>query len=70
MTCIEWTEPAFADLENIQDYIARDSADYADALVDRLICPLISFNRFQKVVGMCLNRQIPRFESFWSKAIV
>lgn len=37
MTRIEWTEPAVADLENIQDYIARDSADYADALVERLI---------------------------------
>jgi plasmid stabilization system protein ParE len=25
MTRLEWTEPAVADLENIQAYIARDS---------------------------------------------
>jgi plasmid stabilization system protein ParE len=25
MTRLEWTEPAVADLENIQDYIAKDS---------------------------------------------
>ena len=37
MTRLEWTEPAVADLENIQDYIARDSAEYADALIERLI---------------------------------
>ena len=37
MTRLEWTEPAFADLENIQDDIAKDSAEYADALIERLI---------------------------------
>lgn len=37
MTRLEWTEPAVADLENIQDYIARDSAEYADAVIERLI---------------------------------
>jgi addiction module RelE/StbE family toxin len=37
MTRLEWTEPAIADLENIQDYIAKDSAEYADALIERLI---------------------------------
>lgn len=37
MTRLEWTEPAIADLENIQDYIARDSVEYADALIERLI---------------------------------
>ena len=37
MTRLEWTEPAVADLENIQDYITRDSAEYADALIERLI---------------------------------
>lgn len=36
MTCLEWTEPAVADLENIQDYIARDSVEYADAFIERL----------------------------------
>jgi toxin ParE1/3/4 len=37
MTRLEWTEPAVADLENIHTYIARDSTDYADALIERLI---------------------------------
>jgi toxin ParE1/3/4 len=37
MTRLEWTELAVADLENIQDYIAKDSAEYADALIERLI---------------------------------
>lgn len=37
MTRLEWTDPAVADLENIHDYIARGSADYADAVIERLI---------------------------------
>lgn len=37
MTRIEWTDPAVADLENIQDYIARDSPEYAESLIERLI---------------------------------
>lgn len=37
MIRLEWTDPAVADLENIQDYVARDSPAYAQALIDRLI---------------------------------
>jgi len=37
MTRLEWTDPAVTDLENIQDYIARDSSEYANAVVERLI---------------------------------
>ena len=37
MIRIEWTEPAVSDLENIHDYIARDSAEYADAVVEHLV---------------------------------
>lgn len=37
MTHLEWTDPAVADLENIQDYIARDSAEYASAVIERLV---------------------------------
>ncbi|MBH0199876.1 MAG: type II toxin-antitoxin system RelE/ParE family toxin [Nitrospira sp.] len=37
MTRIEWTEPAVSDLDNIHDYIARDSAEYADVFVERLV---------------------------------
>jgi len=37
MTRLEWTDPAIADLENIQDYLAKDSDEYSDAVVERLI---------------------------------
>ena len=37
MTRLEWSDPAIADLEYIHDYIARDSPQYAVALVERLI---------------------------------
>src|SRR2546428_9601778 len=37
MTRLEWTDPAIADLENIQDYLTKDSVEYADAVVARLI---------------------------------
>ena len=37
MTILEWTEPAIADLENIREYIANDSAEYAGAVIERLI---------------------------------
>lgn len=43
MTRIEWTEPAVSDLENIHDYIARDSAEYADTVLERLV---LSADRF------------------------
>lgn len=46
MTRLEWTEPAVADLENIQDYIARDSAEYADALIERLILSVDQLESF------------------------
>ena len=37
MTRLEWTDPAIADLENIQDYLSKDSVEYANAVVERLI---------------------------------
>jgi toxin ParE1/3/4 len=33
---VEWTESALADLESIHNQIARDSAHYAQAVVDRV----------------------------------
>lgn len=35
---LEWTEPAFLDLESIRDYIAKDSAYYAAQFVARECC--------------------------------
>jgi addiction module RelE/StbE family toxin len=37
MTHLEWTDPAVSDLENIRDYVTKDSTEYAVALVERLI---------------------------------
>jgi toxin ParE1/3/4 len=37
MTRQEWTDPAIDDLQHARDYIARDSPQYAIALVERLI---------------------------------
>jgi plasmid stabilization system protein ParE len=34
---LEWTEPAVFDLENIRDYIEKDSAYYAERFVARII---------------------------------
>lgn len=34
---IEWTEPALMDLENIRDYIKKDSEYYATRFVERII---------------------------------
>ena len=46
MIRLEWTEPAVADLENIQDYIARDSDEYADAVIERLILSVDQLESF------------------------
>jgi toxin ParE1/3/4 len=35
MTRLEWTDPAIGDLENIQDYLSKDSVEYADAVEER-----------------------------------
>ena len=34
---LEWTEPAVLDLAGIRDYIAKDSAYYAERFVTRII---------------------------------
>ena len=33
---IEWTEPALNDMEEIRDYISRDSKFYAKRLIDNI----------------------------------
>ena len=48
MNRLEWTEPAVADLGNIQDYIARDSVEYADALIERLILSVERLESFSE----------------------
>lgn len=46
MTRVEWTESDVADLETIPDSSVRDSADYADALVERLILSVDQLESF------------------------
>lgn len=61
MTRIEWTEPAVSDLENIHDYIARDSPEYADAVIERLVLStdqLISFPESGRLVPESTNPKI------------
>lgn len=54
MTRLEWTDPAITDLENIQDYIARDSTEYANAVVERLI---LAVERLKSFPGS--GRRVP-----------
>lgn len=61
MIRIEWTEPAVSDLDNIHDYIARDSAEYADAFAERLIMSaerLRSFPTSGRVVPEAKDRHV------------
>lgn len=61
MIRVEWTEPAISDLKNIQNYIARDSAVYADAVVERLIFSvdrLVSFPESGRLVPESTNPKI------------
>jgi toxin ParE1/3/4 len=37
MIRLEWSDPAVADLDNIHDHLARDSTEYADAVIEQLI---------------------------------
>lgn len=46
MIRLEWTDPAVADLENIHDYVARDSPEYAAALTERLILSVDQLTAF------------------------
>lgn len=43
---IEWTKPALLDLENIRDYIKRDSSHYATRFVDRIITAIDNLEYF------------------------
>ncbi len=54
MIFIEWTEPAFSDLENIRDYIGKDSPHYARQFLERI------FNAVEKLIDHpFIGRQVP-----------
>lgn len=48
MKRVEWTAPAVEDLQEIRDYIARDSALYADAAAERIILACEALAAFPK----------------------
>ncbi|MBM4083261.1 MAG: type II toxin-antitoxin system RelE/ParE family toxin, partial [Planctomycetes bacterium] len=43
---IKWSEPALVDLEEIRDYIAKDSEYYATRLVEKIIQAVEALERF------------------------
>ena len=54
---IEWTEPAEDDLGQIFDYIAKDSAYYAEHFIDRIISRTGKLHDFPE-----MGRQVPEAE--------
>ncbi|MEW6104459.1 MAG: type II toxin-antitoxin system RelE/ParE family toxin [bacterium] len=49
---MEWTEPAFLDLEDIRDYIKRDSEYYAMRFIERIIGSVEDLEKFPKMGRM------------------
>jgi addiction module RelE/StbE family toxin len=46
---IEWTEPALLDIENIRNYIRRDSEYYATRFVEKIIEAVENLERFPEI---------------------
>ena len=46
---IEWTEPAISDLDNLREYIARDSEYYADLFVEKIIAAVENIEEFPEI---------------------
>ncbi|MGH7592831.1 MAG: type II toxin-antitoxin system RelE/ParE family toxin [Gemmatimonadales bacterium] len=57
MTPIRWSEEAFADLEAIHAYIARDSDHYASRTVERILQAVDRLEMFPE-----LGRIVPEFQ--------
>lgn len=54
---IEWTEPAASDLENIRDYIRRDSEYYATRFIERIVEAVENLKKFPE-----MGRGVPEAE--------
>ncbi|MCK5057639.1 MAG: type II toxin-antitoxin system RelE/ParE family toxin [Candidatus Aminicenantes bacterium] len=46
---IEWTEPALNDMEEIRDYISRDSKFYAKRLIDNIFSSIEKLSDFPEI---------------------
>jgi len=55
---IKWTEPAVRDLENVRDYISRDSEYYGLVIVERIFGAVEKLSRFPNV-----GRQVPEMSN-------
>ena len=51
---IRWTEPAVIDLENIRDFISRDSEYYGLIVVERIFDAVEKLSRFPNI-----GREVP-----------
>ncbi len=51
---VVWTEPAETDLDDLFDYIARDSPIYAERFVDRILDAVVKLAELPRV-----GRQVP-----------
>lgn len=54
---LEWTEPALSDIENIRDYIRRDSEQYAYRFVEKIIDVVENLKNFPE-----MGRHVPEAE--------
>ena len=54
---IEWAEPALLDLENIRDFIKRDSEKYAARFVEKIIAAVENLEKLPKA-----GRRVPESE--------
>jgi toxin ParE1/3/4 len=55
---VVWTEPAETDLDELFDYIARDSPIYAERFVDRILDAVVKLAELPRI-----GRQVPEANS-------
>lgn len=55
---IKWTEPAVVDLENIRDFISRDSEYYGLVIVEKIFDAVDKLSRFPNI-----GREVPEISS-------
>jgi plasmid stabilization system protein ParE len=55
---VVWTEPAETDLDDLFDYIARDSPIYAERFVDRILDAVVKLAELPRI-----GRQVPEANS-------
>ena len=53
MTRIIWAPQAVEDVEAIRTYVSRDSAHYADLLVEQLVAAVSRLEAFPQVSWVC-----------------